>query len=101
MIYGNSYFYWFPIVHCRDPLCSNTSHSEDRDGAVQDILLALVETAYTSIPLRGGVPGRPGGHGDQRDIIPGWRDEVEPFRLVINTCYRAWLAAGKPQQGEE
>ena len=76
-------------------------HSEDRDGTVLDILLALDEMAYTSIPLTGGVAGRLGGHGDQRDIIPGWSDEVEPFRPVSNSCHRAWLAAGKPRQGEE
>jgi hypothetical protein len=26
---------------------------------------------------------------------------VEPHRLESNYCYRAWLAAGKPRQGEE
>ena len=25
---------------------------------------------------------------------------MEPYRLASNTCYRAWLAAGKPRQGE-
>ena len=89
------------MLHCRDPLCRDGSHSEDRDSAVLDILLALVETAYTSLPLTGGVPGRPGGQKEQRDIIPGWSAEVEPFRLISNSCYRAWLAAGKPRQGQE
>ena len=42
------------MMHFRNPLCWDTSHSEDRDGAVLDILLALVETAYTFIPLTGG-----------------------------------------------
>ena len=90
------------MLHCRDPLCGDAGHSEARDGAVLDILLALVETAYTSLPLTGGVPGRPGGRPEeQRDVIPGWSTEVEPFRLASNSCYRAWLAAGKPRQGEE
>ena len=81
--------------------CEDASHSEMRDGAVLDILLALVETAYTSLPLTGGVPGRPRGKpGQQRDVIPGWSAEVEPFRLASNTCYRAWLVAGKPRHGE-
>jgi hypothetical protein len=72
-----------------------------RDGAVLDILLALVETAYTSLPLTGGVPGRPGGRpGEQREVIPGWSAEVEPHRLASNACYRAWIAAGKPRQGD-
>ena len=89
------------MLHCRDPLCMDGRHSEERDGAVLDILLALVETAYTALPLTGGVPGRPGDPPEERrDIIPGWSTEVEPFRLASNTCYRAWLAAGKPRQGE-
>ena len=89
------------MLHCRDPHCEDGRHTEDRDGAVLDILLAIVETAYTALPLTGGVPGRPGGKPEeQRDIIPGWSEEVEPFRLASNACYRAWLAAGKRRQGE-
>ena len=89
------------MLYCRDPLCEAASHTEDRDGAVLDVLLAVVETAYTSLPLTGGVPGRPGGQPEkQREIIPGWSAEVEPFRLASNVCYRAWLAAGKPRQEE-
>ena len=72
-----------------------------RDEAVLDILLALVETANTSLPLTGGVPDRPGGRlGEQREVILGWSVEVEPHRLASNACYRAWIAAGKPRQGE-
>ena len=89
------------MLHCRDPLCDDAGHTEERDGAVLDILLAIVETAYTALPLTGGVPGRPGSPPEeQRDIIPGWSTEVEPSRLASNACYRAWLAAGKPRQGE-
>ena len=43
-----------------DPLCEDASHSEMRDGAVLDTLLALVETAYTMLPLTGCAPVWPG-----------------------------------------
>ena len=89
------------MLHCRDPLCEDADHSEARDSAVLDMLLALVETAYITLPLTGGVAGRPGARPeDQREVIPGWNTEVEPFRITSNSCYRAWLAAGKPRQGE-
>jgi hypothetical protein len=55
----------------------------------------MVETSYGALPLTGRAGGGRGRGG--RDIIPGWSAEVEPFRLHSNDCFRAWLAAGKPQ----
>ena len=57
------------MLLCKDPLCEDASHSEMRDSAVLDILLALVETAYTSLPLTGGVPGRPGGRPGEQSRV--------------------------------
>jgi hypothetical protein len=86
------------LLHCRDPLCADPSHSEERDDVVLDILLSIVETSYTtSLPLTGRA-GR-GGRRD-REVIPGWSAEVEPHRQQSNYCYRAWLAGGKPNHGE-
>ena len=42
-----------------------------------------------------------GGRKGQKELIPGWSTEVEPFRLHSQACYQDWLAAGKPRQGEE
>ena len=82
------------MLHCRDPLCDNVTHSEKRDAAMLDILMAVVETSYTTLNLKGGA-----GRGQRREIIPGWSTEVEPHRLNSRACYREWLAAGKPRQG--
>ena len=84
------------LLHCQDPQCEEPSHSAERDSSVLDLLMAMVETSYSCLPLT----GRAGG-GMGRDAIPGWSAEVEPFRLESNTCYRAWLAAGRPRQGAE
>ena len=84
------------LLHCRDPLCGDPSHSEERDGTVLDILMAMVETSFSRLPLTGRAQG-----GKGRAVIPGWSAEVEPFRRESNTCYRTWLAAGKPRQGAE
>ena len=63
-----------------------------------DLLMAVVETSYTSLPLTGRAGS--GCNQDFRDIIPGWTKEVEPLRLESNLFYCKWLAAGKPRQGE-
>ena len=70
------------LLHCQDLQCNDVSHTEERDSMVLDILCAVVETSYTSLPLTGQAGGR-------RDVIPGWSSEIEPFRLESNVCYRA------------
>ena len=85
------------MIHCHDPMCKDTSHSKERDSVVLDILLVLVDCSYTTLPLTGQTGG---GNGCPREIVPGWSAEVEPHRLQSNVCYRAWLSAGKPRQGE-
>ena len=85
------------MLHCRDPMCEDSSHSESRDVVVLDILLAMVETSYVCLPLT----GRAGQGGlKDRKVIPGWSREVEPYRRQSNYSFRAWLAAGKPSHGD-
>ena len=94
------------MLHCHDPLCTDSTHSDARDTVMLDILSSIVETSYTMLPVTGGVPSpltyqkSPGTKQRRREIIPGWSKEVEPFRLHSNTCYRAWVASGKSRQGE-
>ena len=85
------------MLHCRDPMCEDSSHSESRDVVVLDILLAMVETSYVCLPLT----GRAGQGGlKDRKVIPGWSREVEPYRRQSNYSFQAWLAAGKPSHGD-
>ena len=83
------------MLQCNNTMCMDQGHTDARDKVVMDILLGMVETSYTSLPLT----GRAGGREDSREIIPGWSTEVEPYRLQSNAAYRCWLAAGKPRQG--
>ena len=32
--------------------------------------------------------------------MPGWTREVRPFKVHSNACYKAWLEAGKPSNGD-
>ena len=85
------------MMNCQDPLCEDSSHSDSRDSVVLDILLAMVETSYTCLPLTGRA-GQGGLKG--RKVIPGWSTGVEPYRKRSNYCYRAWLAGGRPSNGD-
>ena len=45
-------------LDCKDMLCHDESHSQDRDSHVLDILIAVIETSYTCIPLSGCVKNK-------------------------------------------
>ena len=83
---------------CENPHCQDKSHSERRDSFVLDILLALVESSYTSLPLSGGSGGggRDGkGKGKAR---PGW-GEVESFRKEARYWHEVWKKEKRPNTG--
>ena len=75
--------------------CTDESHSSARDTVMLDTLVAVVESSYTSVPLTGSV----GGVNGTKRVIPGWSQQVEPYRQASNVAYRTWIAHGKPRQG--
>ena len=85
------------MAQCKDPMCTDETHSERRDSAVLDILFRVLETSYSCLPLTGSA-GR--GSKQKQEDIPGWTAEVEPRRQKSNYCYRVWLAGGKPRHGD-
>ena len=82
-------------AHCTDFNCTDESHSSARDNVMLDILMAVVESSYTSVPLTGSV----GGVNGNKKVLPGWSQHVEPYRQASNAAYRSWIAHGKPRQG--
>ena len=87
-------------LHCMDPLCSNQTHSKERDDMVVDILCAVVETSHTSIPLAGGRRPCPGSKDNTKQgNIAGWRSEIEPFRQQAELLHSMWRSSGKPNSG--
>ena len=63
-------------------LCTDPNHSQERDSLTLDILVAMVEASHSSLPVTGG--GGAGKHGGGWHAIPGWVEEVEPFRQESN-----------------
>ena len=90
-------------LNCFDPLCQDPTHSSERDSHVLDMLCSVVEASHTKLPLAGGrraakigtrANKQPGGS------IPGWNEEVEPFREDALFWHSSWGSAGRPNTGE-
>ena len=84
-------------LHCQDPLCNDESHSGDCDSLLLDVLCSLVETCYTAIPLSGG--GKGGQGRTARGGLPGWGEEVQPYKVDANFWHRVWVREGRPSIG--
>ena len=73
---------------CSDPQCSDPEHNGESDKFVLDILCSVVESSHLTIPLAGGRRAAKTGQ-QQGGSIPGWSEEVQPFRdlaLCVDEC---------------
>ena len=86
------------VLQCTNPNCTNLTHSQHRDSFIMDILLAMVETSHTTLPLAGGKRVGTKSRSGLK-TIPGWTEEVEPFRSESMYWHRVWLGAGRPSNG--
>ena len=41
-------------LSCSDPHCTDEKHSSARDVLLLDVLIAMIESSYETIPLMGG-----------------------------------------------
>ena len=85
-------------LSCQNPHCQDPSHTDQRDVFMLDILLALVECTYSTLPLSGGRGG--GGRGGKGTAfpVPGW-DSVEPFRKEAQYWHGVWVKEKRPSSG--
>ena len=87
-------------LNCTDILCTKSSHSEERDSHVLDILTAIIETSHDCIPMSGGRPcSDPRKSCKVSQAVPGWREEVEPLRQESLFWHAVWRSAGRPRNG--
>ena len=85
-------------LSCEHPHCQDKAHSEKRDSFVLDILMALVECSYSTLPLS-GVSGGGGRNGRGKgQSIPGWA-EVEQFRKEAVYWHDVWKKEKTPSSG--
>ena len=70
-------------------------HRADSDDYIENVLSAINSSAGKSLPWSSSTSGRPSA-----TIIPGWNEQVKPFKDTAKFWFSAWLSAGKPQNCE-
>ena len=85
-------------IWCADPHCHDPHHTADRDKFVVDLLDSLVQSCYTTLPLYGGkwVGGKKARQGMN---VPGWLENVEPYREESIYWGNVWKKEGRPSTG--
>ena len=86
-------------LFCSDPLCKDSSHSEERDGYVLDVMSSLIEVSHLTIPMSGGGKGKTDSNCPVTTCIPGWEEEVKPFKDDAVFWHSVWVSAGRPSRG--
>ena len=90
-----------PSLLCSDPLCQDQCHTKDRDSFVLDIMSTVIEVSHSTIPMGGG--GKTGSDPDKscpiQKTVPGWRDEVMPYKEDAVFWHSVWESAGRPNKG--
>ena len=89
-------------IECSDPLCSDPAHSSERDEHVLDMLCHIVESSHTMLPLAGGRRSAPRSSTSisSSGNIPGWTENVEPYRQEALFWHSVWVSARRPAIGE-
>ena len=92
-----------PTLGCDNVHCSDANHRDDRDSHCTELLCSMIESSHRAIPLSGGGK-RPTNNGTWKpktgQNIPGWNENVEPFRQDSLFWHAVWLSAGRPPKGE-
>ena len=88
-------------LKCQNPNCQSVQHSQERDSYMLDVLTSIIETSYAKIPLSnaGGRKWNPEKNCPMGKVIPGWKEQVEPYRQDALFWHNVWLSAGRPTTG--
>ena len=85
-------------LHCLNPLCSDPTHTSERDSVVLDLLVSMIEEAHLNIPLVGGKTVKAGDRNKQGSI-PGWHEIVGPYQQDARFWHSIWRSADRPSNG--
>ena len=86
---------------CSNPLCEDQNHTSDRDNFVLDIMSTVIEVSHSTIPMAGGRKSsdNPDKCCPVEKSIPGWKEEVEPYKQDAIFWHSIWQSAGRPSRG--
>ena len=81
------------LRHCRDIKCLDENHKTQIDDHILNVLEAIEEVTARNIPHTS--PGKKKPHS-----VPGWKEEVQPFKDEAYFWYQLWCSAAKPENCE-
>ena len=83
------------VSMCKNLSCKDPRHREELDTFTLNILGTVQDVAEQTLPIpppgRGCKPGK---------AIPGWREEVKPFRDQAYFWHQLWQSCGRPLNNE-
>ena len=78
---------------CDDVLCDSRLHFQHIDSMTQELLVAVVDSAWDNLEATKGTTG---DQASREHTIPGWNEKVKPFQNEARFWYNLWESAGKP-----
>ena len=84
------------VLQCKDLHCRDPDHLADLDLLAATVLGGVQGVAEETLP----VPGGGGVKGDQEKRVPGWKEEVAPFRDKAYFWSQIWKSCGRPLNSE-
>ena len=77
-------------IYCDDPLCNIHEHRAYSDDYVEEVLMAISESAVDSLSFSSSGTSR-----SNFRKIPGWNTQVRPCRENAKFWFSVWSSAGK------
>ena len=82
------------VTQCNDLHCQDPRHREDLDQYTMAVLESIQDAAEVSLPIPGVKSER------KKQVIPGWKTEVKPFRDSAFFWHQIWKSCGCPINSE-
>ena len=83
------------VTLCHDVSCRDPVHKEELDTFTLNLLSTVQEVAEMTLP----VPVL-GNVNKKKQNVPGWREEVKPFKDQAYFWHQIWLSCGRPLNNE-
>ena len=83
------------VTECRDLGCRDPNHMEELDSLILSMLDTVQDVSEITLPT-------PQADKTQKSSrkIPGWKEEVKPFRDQAYFWHQLWLSCGRPLNTE-
>lgn len=78
------------VAFCKDVHCDNLEHQNDIDLYITEVLQLVEEEALSNLPV---IQPK---NCIKKKLIPGWSEQVKPFRDAAFFWNQVWKSAGKP-----